>query len=34
MNDGTVQNRYNYSRVQEAANIEIRERNKIKRPGE
>jgi hypothetical protein len=34
MDDGTVQSRYSYARVQEADNIEIREKNKIKRPGE
>jgi hypothetical protein len=30
MDDGTVQSRYTYAPVQEADNIEIRERNKIK----
>jgi hypothetical protein len=34
MDDGTVSSRYGYSPVQEADNIEIRERNKIKRRGE
>jgi hypothetical protein len=34
MDDGTVQNRYSYAPVQEADNIEIKERNKIKRRGE
>lgn len=32
MNDGGMQSRYGYTRVQEADNIEIRERNKIRRP--
>jgi len=31
MDDGTVLSRYGYSRAQEADNIEIRERNKIKK---
>jgi hypothetical protein len=31
---GSPVSRYNYARVQETDNIEIRERNKIKRPGE
>jgi len=34
MDDGTVLSRYGYSRAQEADNIEIRERNKIKKAGE
>jgi hypothetical protein len=34
MDDGSVSSRYGYSRVQEDDNIEILERNKIKRPGE
>jgi hypothetical protein len=34
MDDGTVQNRYGYSPIQEADNIEIRDRNKIKWRGQ
>lgn len=34
MDDGSAQSRYGYSRVEETDNIEIRERNKIKRPAE
>jgi hypothetical protein len=34
MDDGSVQSRYSYDPVQEDDNIEIRERNKIKRRGE
>lgn len=34
MNDGNIDQRYNYQRMKEADNIEIRDRNKIKRLGE